>query len=69
MVTAFFTGGGPQTTVSMYYDGGSVARYSWMFLIASIILFAIHLPLLDRAERKRKQFLTGGTAPAWYGPN
>ena len=35
---------------------------------ASIILFLIHLPLLDRAEKKRKAFLTGGGAPAWYGP-
>ncbi len=69
VVTAFFTGGGPQTTVSMYYDGGSVARYSWMFLIGSTLLFIVHVPLLDRAERKRKQFLTGGAAPAWYGPN
>jgi hypothetical protein len=69
VVTAFFTGGGPQTTVSMYYDGGSVARYSWMFLIGSTVLFVVHLPLLDRAERKRKKFLTGGAAPAWYGPN
>ena len=23
---------------------------------------------LDRAERKRKALLTGGTAPPWYGP-
>ena len=29
----------------------------------------IHNPsLLDRAEKKRKEFLTGGTSPAWYGP-
>jgi hypothetical protein len=39
-----------------------------MFLIGSTILFAIHLPLLDRAERRRKEILTGGTAPPWYGP-
>ena len=68
VVTAFFTGGGPQTTVSLYHDGGSVARYSWMFLIGSTVLFVVHLPLLDRAERKRRAFLTGGSAPAWYGP-
>jgi hypothetical protein len=68
VVTAFYTGGGPQTTVSMYYDGGTVPRYSWMFLIGSTLLFGLHLPLLDRAERKRKEFLTGGTAPPWYGP-
>jgi len=29
---------------------------------------AIHVPFLDRAERTRKQILTGGTAPPWYGP-
>jgi hypothetical protein len=39
-----------------------------MFLGGSILLFAIHVPLLDRAERKRREFLTGGTAPPWYGP-
>jgi len=68
VVIAYFTGGGPQTTVSMYHDGGSVARYSWMFLIGSTLLFVVHIPFLDRAERKRKAFLTGGSAPAWYGP-
>jgi hypothetical protein len=52
----------------MRHDSGSVNRYSWMFLIGSTIGFAVHLPLLDRAERKRKEILTGGTAPPWYGP-
>ena len=42
-------------------------RYSYMFLVGSVILFVIHLPLLDTAERKRKEFLTG-SAPPWYGP-
>jgi hypothetical protein len=65
---AHFAGGGPVWTVSLYYDTGSVPRYSYMFLGASIVLFFIHLPLLDRAEKKRKAFLTGGEAPAWYGP-
>lgn len=68
VVEAHFTGGGPQIVLSMYHDRGDVARYSYMFLAGSIVLFAAHLPLLDRAERKRKEFLTGGTAPAWYGP-
>jgi hypothetical protein len=68
VVRAHFNGGGPQTTVSMYYDTGSVPRYSYMFLAGSIVVFALHLPLLDRAERQRKQFLTGGSAPPWYGP-
>ena len=54
--------------MSLYHDEGSVPKYSYMFLVGSVILFAIHLPLLDRAERKRKDFLTGGAAPPWYGP-
>lgn len=68
VVRAHFNGGGPTTTLSMYYDTGSVERYSLMFLIGSIVFFLAHLPLLDRAERHRKEFLTGGSAPAWYGP-
>ncbi len=68
VVQANFTGGGPLTTIALYHDSGSVPRYSLMFLAAALLLFLIHLPLLDRAEKKRKEFLTGGTAPAWYGP-
>jgi hypothetical protein len=68
VVQSHFIGGGPLWTVSLYYDTGSVARYSYMFLGGSIVLFLAFLPLLDRAERKRKEFLTGGGAPAWYGP-
>jgi hypothetical protein len=65
---AFYNGGGPFITVFMRHDSGSVPIYSWMFLIGSIIGFSIHLPFLDRAERERKEILTGGTAPPWYGP-
>ncbi len=65
---AFFTDGGPVLTVHLRHDSGSVNRYSWMFLIGSTLLFAVHLPFLDRAEKKRKEILTGGTAPPWYGP-
>jgi hypothetical protein len=68
VVEAHFTEGGPLVTVSLYHDSGSVPRYSYMFLAGSVVLFGIHLPLLDAAERKRREFLTGGTAPAWYGP-
>jgi hypothetical protein len=64
----YYTGGGPLTTVFLEFGAGSVSRYSWMFLIGSTILFAVHLPFLDRAERRRKEILTGGTAPPWYGP-
>ena len=65
---AYFTGGGPRVTLYLRHDSGSVNRYSWMFLIGSALGLAIHVPFLDRAERTRKQILTGGTAPPWYGP-
>ena len=65
---AHFLEGGPLWRVSLYRDQGSVPRYSIMFLVGSVILFAVHLPFLDIAERKRKDFLTGGAAPPWYGP-
>ena len=68
VVRAYYNGGGPLITVMLYHDSGSVPRYSLMFLGGSILLFAVHLPLLDRAEKKRKEFLTGGNAPPWYGP-
>lgn len=64
----YFTGGGPLLKLYMRHDSGSVNRYSWMFLIGSVVGLAVHLPLLDIAERKRKDILTGGTAPPWYGP-
>lgn len=66
--TAFYRGGGPAVTVFLRFDAGSVPRYSLMFLVGSIVLLAAHVPLLDRAERSRKEILTGGTAPPWYGP-
>lgn len=65
---AYFAGGGPLLKLYMRHDSGSVNRYSWMFLIGSFVGLAVHLPLLDIAERKRKDILTGGTAPPWYGP-
>jgi hypothetical protein len=65
---AFFNGGGPKVTVFTYHDSGNVPIYSYLFLGASIILFLVHIPFLDRAERKRKAVLTGGTAPEFRGP-
>jgi hypothetical protein len=64
----YFVGGGPLVKLYMRHDSGSVNRYSWMFLIGSFVGFALHLPFLDRAERSRKEILTGGAAPPWYGP-
>lgn len=65
---AFAVDGGPVITVFLRHDRGSEAMYSYLFLIVSIIGFAVHLPFLDRAERKRKAILTGGGAPPWHGP-
>jgi len=65
---AFFQAGGPEVTVYAYHDPGDVQIYSVAFLLASLFGFAIHVPFLDRAERKRKAILTGGTAPPWFGP-
>jgi hypothetical protein len=65
---AFFTGGGPRVTVFLYHDSGNVPVYSFAFLGASIILFLVHVPFLDKAERKRKAVLTGGKPPTFTGP-
>jgi hypothetical protein len=68
MAEAFYTNGGPTITVALYHDSGDVPVYSWAFLLASIFGFVVHVPFLDRAERKRKAVLTGGARPPWYGP-
>ncbi len=65
---AFYSLGGPEVTVFTYHDTGNVSAPSWGFFAGSIFGFVVHLPFLDRAERKRRAILTGGTAPAWYGP-
>ncbi|HYU57887.1 MAG TPA: hypothetical protein VEO00_07545 [Actinomycetota bacterium] len=65
---AYFTTGGPVVSAFAVFDRGRVPMFSWAFLIGSVILFAVHVPFLDRAERKRKEILTGGTAPPFLGP-
>jgi hypothetical protein len=65
---AHFTGGGPSTILTLHYGGGQVWHYSLMFLVGSLVLLGVHIPLLDRAERTRKEFLVGGSSPPWYGP-
>jgi len=64
----FYGPGGPVVTVVVARDKGNVPKYSIAFLGSSLFLFLVHLPFLDRAERRRKDILTGGTAPPWYGP-
>ena len=66
--TAFATGGGPEVTVFAYKDPGDEAMPSYFFLAGSVLGFLVHLPFLDRAERKRKQVLTGGEQTPWRGP-
>jgi hypothetical protein len=66
--TAFYNFGGPRVTVFVRHDSGDVPVYSWAFFAASIFGFLIHLPFLDKAERRRKAVLTGGQRPPWYGP-
>jgi hypothetical protein len=65
---AFFSSGGPAITVFAYHDSGNVPVFSYTFLAASILGFLLHVPFLDRLEKSRKEVLTGGTAPPWYGP-
>jgi hypothetical protein len=65
---SFYSQGGPAVVVFLYHDRGNVPAYSWAFFLGSIFLFGVHLPFLDRAEKKRKDILTGGAAPPWYGP-
>lgn len=65
---AFATTGGPQVLVVGYKDPGFVALPSYVFLAGSLIGLAVHLPFLDRAERRRKEILTGGEQKPWLGP-
>lgn len=65
---AFSPAGGPEVTVVAFKDQGDEELPSWLFLGASVIGFAIHLPFLDRAERRRREILTGGSQAPWRGP-
>jgi len=64
----YYLTGGPIYRVILAHDSGNVPVYSWIFLIGSVIGLGVSLPFLDRAEKSRKEFLTGGSAPAWRGP-
>jgi hypothetical protein len=68
MARGFATGGGPEVLVFGYKDPGNEPLPSYVSLAASLIGFAVHLPFLDRAERKRKEILTGGGQPPFRGP-
>jgi hypothetical protein len=65
---AFAGTGGPAVLVAGYKDPGFIALPSYLFLVASLIGLAVHLPFLDIAERRRKEILTGGEQKPWLGP-
>lgn len=65
---AFSATGGTEVMVFGYKDLGSEPLPSYLFLLGAIIGFAVHVPFLDRAERRRKDVLTGGDQSPWRGP-
>jgi hypothetical protein len=66
--TGFAETGGPEVVVVGWKDPGNESLPSYLFLVGSVIGFAAHLPFLDRAERRRKEILTGGQQAPWRGP-
>lgn len=68
MARGFASEGGPEVLVFGYKDSGSEPLPSYLVLVGSLIGFAAHLPFLDRAERRRKEILTGGEQPPFRGP-
>ena len=68
MARGFATEGGPEVLLFGYKDPGNEPLPSYVSLALSVIGFAVHLPFLDRAERKRKELLTGGGQPPFRGP-
>jgi len=66
MARAFYNEGGPQVTVVAVHEPGNVGIYSWIFLVVGIVGFAIHVPFLDREEKRLKGIITSKPAP-WRG--
>jgi hypothetical protein len=66
--TAFATTGGRTVEVVAVYEAGNVGLPSYVALGAAVVGFLVHLPFLDRAERRRKDVLTGGEQAPWRGP-
>ena len=59
----YYKFGGPQMVVVAHHDPGNVGVWSWIFLVGSLIGFAIHVPFLDREEKRRKGIITSAPAP------
>ena len=66
--TAVSGTGGREVEVVGYLDEGDEGLPSWLALGLGLVGFAVHVPFLDRAERKRKDVLTGGEQAPWRGP-
>jgi len=64
----FAVDGGPVVEIFGFRDKGDESLPSYLFLAAAVLGFAAHLPFLDRAERRRKEILTGGDQSPWRGP-
>ncbi|HWC32121.1 MAG TPA: hypothetical protein VG709_03245, partial [Actinomycetota bacterium] len=66
--TAFSATGGREVEVVGYLDEWNLEFPSWLALGSGLVGFAVHVPFLDRAERKRKDVRTGGEQSPWRGP-
>jgi hypothetical protein len=55
--------GGPLLTTVARHDPGHPGIWSWVFLIGSLMGFAIHVPFLDKEEKRRKGIITSAPAP------
>jgi hypothetical protein len=66
--TAFASTGGRTVEVVAHLDPGNLAIPSYVALGVAVVGFLVHLPFLDRAERRRKDVLTGGEQAPWRGP-
>jgi hypothetical protein len=66
--TAFSTTGGREVEVAGYFDPGTESLPSYISLVVAVVGLVVHLPFLDRAERRRKDVLTGGEQAPWRGP-
>jgi hypothetical protein len=67
-VTAVAGTGGREVEAVAVRDEGNEGLPSFISLGIAVIGLGVHLPLLDRAERRRKDVLTGGDQAPWRGP-
>jgi hypothetical protein len=66
--TAFSATGGRTVEVVAHNVPGNIALPSYVALGIAVVGFLVHIPFLDRAERRRKDVLTGGDQAPWRGP-